>query len=76
MLDDHKDGLGDTSIPTCTGDDWEKLVGNYKARWRDATGHDFPQDPHDQLWGAIGAVFASWMNERANDLPPPARHSG
>src|SRR5258705_3163663 len=46
-------------------DDWVDLVGRYKDAVARETGHDFPQDPHDQLWGAIGAVFSSWMNARA-----------
>ncbi|MEI8146762.1 MAG: pyruvate, phosphate dikinase, partial [Alphaproteobacteria bacterium] len=37
----------------------------YKAKVQDETGKPFPQDPHEQLWGAIGAVFSSWMNQRA-----------
>lgn len=46
-------------------DDWAELIGRYKKIVRDEHGSDFPQDPHDQLWGAIGAVFGSWMNARA-----------
>src|SRR5262249_25961901 len=46
-------------------DDWADLVVRYKKRVKDELGHDFPQDPHEQLWGAIGAVFGSWMNQRA-----------
>jgi pyruvate,orthophosphate dikinase len=45
--------------------DLEGLVDDYKGIIRDATGKDFPQDPLDQLWGAIDAVFGSWNNERA-----------
>ncbi len=45
--------------------DLEELVGTYKAIYRNALGADFPQDPIEQLWGAIDAVFGSWMNERA-----------
>ena len=45
--------------------DWKHLVGLYKARVQEETGKPFPQDPHEQLWGAIGAVFSSWMNQRA-----------
>ncbi len=48
-----------------TGDDLETLVGTYKQIVRDESGQEFPQDPNDQLWGAIGAVFNSWMNARA-----------
>ncbi|MBF0394980.1 MAG: pyruvate, phosphate dikinase, partial [Alphaproteobacteria bacterium] len=45
--------------------DWRKLVGAYKAKVEEQLGRPFPQDPQDQLWGAIGAVFGSWMNQRA-----------
>jgi pyruvate,orthophosphate dikinase len=48
-----------------TADDMMELVGLFKAAIKERTGHDFPQEPMDQLWGAIGAVFGSWMNERA-----------
>ncbi len=45
---------------------WEAVVDEYKTMVRQETGHPFPMDPRDQLWGAIGAVFGSWMNPRAN----------
>ncbi len=48
-----------------TADDLKELVYEFKAAIKDHTGHDFPDDPMEQLWGAIGAVFGSWMNERA-----------
>ena len=41
------------------------LVGEYKAYFKEKTGKDFPEDPEEQLWGAIGAVFESWMGEKA-----------
>ena len=41
------------------------LVGQFKELIRERTGQDFPQDPQQQLWGAIGAVFGSWNNDRA-----------
>ncbi|HUJ41014.1 MAG TPA: pyruvate, phosphate dikinase [Candidatus Acidoferrales bacterium] len=44
---------------------WQELVGSYKKFYRDRTGKDFPQDTNEQLWGAIGAVFGSWMAEKA-----------
>ncbi|MBF0158731.1 MAG: pyruvate, phosphate dikinase [Magnetococcales bacterium] len=56
-------------------EDWEELVGAFKAKVREITGKDFPDDPHQQLWGAIDAVFNSWMKPRAvtyrrlNDIP-------
>ena len=65
LLDDHKDRLGVSIDTDLTAKDWERLVGDYKALVERELGRPFPQDPHDQLWGAIGAVFASWMNDRA-----------
>ncbi len=47
-------------------DDWKHLVDVYKQIVRDELDEDFPQDPKAQLWGAIGAVFGSWMNMRAD----------
>jgi pyruvate,orthophosphate dikinase len=46
--------------------DWHRVVSGYKDMVAEATGKPFPQDPEEQLWGAIGAVFGSWMNPRAN----------
>ena len=48
-----------------TADDLKNLVARFKAAIKEKTGHDFPEDPVKQLWGAIGAVFSSWMNDRA-----------
>ncbi|SIR24865.1 MULTISPECIES: pyruvate, phosphate dikinase [Acidiphilium] len=48
-----------------TAQDWQRVVEDYQAVVLAETGKPFPQDPHDQLWGAIGAVFGSWMNQRA-----------
>ena len=45
--------------------DWKDLVAAFKAAIREELGTAFPEDPMDQLWGAIGAVFGSWMNQRA-----------
>ncbi len=45
--------------------DLKDLVARFKATIKTKTGHDFPDDPRRQLWGAIGAVFGSWMNDRA-----------
>src|SRR5260370_13924418 len=44
---------------------WRELVAEYKKHFRAKTGKDFPEDPQEQLWGAIGAVFGSWMAEKA-----------
>jgi pyruvate,orthophosphate dikinase len=65
ILDDHKDRLQVTIDTDLTADDWEAVVADYKKAVQADLGHSFPQDPHDQLWGAVGAVFASWMNDRA-----------
>jgi pyruvate,orthophosphate dikinase len=65
ILDTFKDSQGYSLDTDLTGDDWVDLVGRYKEAVARETGADFPQDPHDQLWGAIGAVFSSWMNARA-----------
>ncbi len=46
-------------------DDLKELVTKFKAAIKRSTGHNFPEDPWEQLWGAIGAVFGSWENERA-----------
>ena len=65
ILDDHKDSLGVT-IDTALGpDNWASVIEDYKAAVERDLGKSFPQDPQDQLWGAIGAVFSSWMNDRA-----------
>ena len=64
--------LADTELDAA---DLQRLVKTYKQLVREETDTDFPQDPMDQLWGAVGAVFASWMNQRAityrrlNDIP-------
>src|SRR6202171_3532052 len=65
ILDTFKDGQGYALDTDLSGDDWVQLVGQYKDAVARETGQDFPQDPHAQLWGAIGAVFSSWMNARA-----------
>ncbi len=65
ILDDHKDRNGYTLDTDLSADDWVELVRRYKQRLEDEHGEPFPQDPHQQLWGAISAVFGSWMNQRA-----------
>jgi pyruvate, orthophosphate dikinase len=60
-----KEKLGvkeDTAVPASG---WKDLVAEYKTLFKQKTGKDFPDDPIDQLWGAIGAVFGSWMAEKA-----------
>ncbi len=48
-----------------TADDWKQVIAGYKQAVQEATGNPFPQEPEAQLWAAIGAVFGSWMNQRA-----------
>ena len=65
LLDHHKEKQGYSLDTDLSADDWAELVERYKKCVKDELGKDFPQDPHEQLWGAIGAVFGSWMNQRA-----------
>jgi pyruvate,orthophosphate dikinase len=65
ILEGFKDRKGRTLDTDLSADDWREVIVDYKARVADLTGRPFPQEPSDQLWGAIGAVFSSWMNARA-----------
>jgi pyruvate, orthophosphate dikinase len=65
ILDDVKDALGVQVDTELTAEHWRDLVAQYKALVLKRLGTPFPEDPFDQLWGAIGAVFNSWMNDRA-----------
>jgi len=65
ILDDHKDKNGYALDTDLSADDWVELVARFQKRIEEEHGEPFPQDPHQQLWGAIGAVFGSWMNQRA-----------
>jgi pyruvate,orthophosphate dikinase len=65
ILDEHKDKNGYTLDTDLNADDLQALVDHYKKRVEQELGKPFPQDAHAQLWGAIGAVFSSWMNQRA-----------
>ena len=65
VLDEHKDRL-DVAVDTAlAAEDWERVVADYKEVVASKLGRPFPQDASEQLWGAVGAVFASWMNDRA-----------
>src|SRR5437588_9701905 len=65
LIDDHKLEAG-VSLDTELGaEDWRTLVAGFKEIVASESGKPFPQDPQEQLWGAIGAVFGSWMNARA-----------
>ena len=58
----HDHNMEDTKL---SAEDLKELVGRFKKLVKDRTGHDFPASPWDQLKGAVGAVFGSWMNDRA-----------
>jgi pyruvate, orthophosphate dikinase len=64
ILDSNKRRRGVAADSDLTVDDLRDLVRDYKSEIR-ALGKDFPDDPYEQLWGAIGAVFGSWNNDRA-----------
>ena len=65
LLRDMKKRRGTAQDTDVTAEGWKELVESYKKFFRERTGKDFPQDPREQLWGAIGAVFGSWMAEKA-----------
>src|SRR6266404_1607044 len=58
----HEEEVEDNKLSV---DDLKELVTRFKALIKERTGKEFPQDPWKQLWGAVGAVFGSWMNDRA-----------
>ena len=64
-LEAMKRTKGVTYDTELTADDLKELVAAFKAAVKERTGHDFPDDPRAQLWGAISAVFGSWGNDRA-----------
>jgi len=65
LLDNYKLTKGVLSDTDLKAEDWKTIVGNYKDIVKKYTKKDFPQDSHEQLWGAISAVFKSWQNQRA-----------
>ncbi|HRK02746.1 MAG TPA: pyruvate, phosphate dikinase, partial [Oligoflexia bacterium] len=65
-LDRKKESRGVHNDTDLTAADWKALVKEYKGIVLEQTGKKFPEDPIEQLWGAVGAVFGSWMNPRAN----------
>ena len=64
-LEDRKVALGVENDTELSGDDLKSLTAEFKDIVKTESGEAFPTDPREQLWGAIGAVFASWMNPRA-----------
>src|SRR5262249_36590227 len=65
ILQRKKDARGVKLDTELSADDLRELVGEFKAAIRERKGVTFPEEPEAQLWGAIGAVFGSWMNARA-----------
>lgn len=65
ILDAKKHSNGIEKDTDLTAEQLKELVAEYKAAIKEHTGSDFPENPMEQLWGAVGAVFSSWMNERA-----------
>ncbi len=65
LLEEMKEERGVDLDTDLTAADLKQLVGLFKNRVKETLGTPFPEDPQDQLWGAIGAVFGSWMNPRA-----------
>jgi len=65
IMENVKEEKGIENDTDLTVEDLKRLVKEFKAAVKKATGHDFPADPWEQLWGAIGAVFGSWNNDRA-----------
>jgi pyruvate,orthophosphate dikinase len=66
LLEAHKEARGLNLDTELNADDWKELVVAYKARVQEELGKPFPESVEEQLWGAIGAVFGSWRNPRAN----------
>jgi pyruvate, orthophosphate dikinase len=64
-LRDLKSRTGANQDTEVTADGWKNLIAEYKAHFLSRTGKHFPEDPVEQLWGAIGAVFESWMADKA-----------
>ena len=65
LLEDHKNRKGIQLDTDMDARDLRYLVSDYKKLVKKETGNSFPQDPYDQLWGGISAVFGSWLNRRA-----------
>jgi pyruvate,orthophosphate dikinase len=65
LLDDYKIDAGASLDTDLKAADWQSLAAAFKDVVRAETGKPFPQDVQAQLWGAVGAVFGSWMNQRA-----------
>ncbi len=65
ILELHKEDRGVELDTELDAEEWRVVIGEYQNKVVEITGEPFPQEPKDQLWAAIGAVFGSWMNQRA-----------
>src|SRR5216110_2093672 len=65
LIENHKIEIGAVLDTELGADDWKTIAANFKEVVQSETGKPFPQDAHEQLWGAIAAVFSSWNNTRA-----------
>ena len=65
LIENHKIEIGAVLDTELAADDWKTLAASFKDVVQSETGKPFPQDAHEQLWGAIAAVFGSWNNTRA-----------
>ncbi|ASY62015.1 Pyruvate,phosphate dikinase [Sinorhizobium sojae CCBAU 05684] len=65
ILEEEKARLGHEQDTELSAVEWQHVIARYKEAVEEVLGAPFPQDPEVQLWGAIGAVFSSWMNPRA-----------
>ena len=65
IIEEKKKANGVRQDTELTADDLKGLVALFKKAIKEKTGNDFPDDPMKQMWGAVGAVFSSWNNERA-----------
>ncbi|MCL2623800.1 MAG: pyruvate, phosphate dikinase, partial [Planctomycetaceae bacterium] len=65
ILEKKKESVGVHTDQELKPEHLKELVAEFKKAVKDRTGKDFPEDPREQMWGAVGAVFGSWMNDRA-----------
>src|ERR1700739_2490354 len=65
LIENHKLDSGGSLDTELSAEDWRTLVAGFKDLVAEDLGRPFPEDPQEQLWGAVGAVFGSWMNPRA-----------
>ncbi len=65
LIENYKLTKGVVLDTEMEADDWKSIISSFREQIKKETGKDFPQDVNAQLWGAIGAVFQSWKNQRA-----------